>query len=68
MPYIWRSLQEEPEDAVEEDENWFGNLNPEQSVEVHRRQRFEAAAGVMENVAGEESTKLPPLRRRETYS
>lgn len=70
---IWRSFSEydhesEPEDeGYIDDEFLFRDLNPEQSVELHRRQRLEAAAKVLRNVADKEgSHKCPESRRKKT--
>lgn len=70
---IWRSFSEydhesEPEDeGYIDDEFLFRDLNPEQSVELHRRQRLEAAAKVLRNVADKEgSHKCPEPRRKKT--
>ncbi|XP_017098007.3 uncharacterized protein [Drosophila bipectinata] len=54
---------------LEDDEFLFRNLNPNQSVEQYRRQRFEAAAAALDHSGVQEVYNLPmeaePLRRRE---
>ncbi|XP_037711180.1 uncharacterized protein LOC119548152 [Drosophila subpulchrella] len=80
---IWRNLFNHEDEHEDEDENpddegfleddyLFRDLNPEQSVELHRRRRFEAAAEAMKNEAHKEliegSKKSPQLRRRETIN
>ncbi|XP_016980774.1 uncharacterized protein LOC108045844 [Drosophila rhopaloa] len=64
---IWRNLLEEADDEGF-DEILFRDLNPDQSVEIHRRQRFEAAAGVLGNATREKTNERPPPRRRGTYN
>ncbi|XP_016963382.2 uncharacterized protein LOC108033547 [Drosophila biarmipes] len=62
---IWRNLfnlEDDHEDVHEDtddegfvrDDYLFRDLNPEQSVELHRRRRFEAAAEALGNKANEE--------------
>ncbi|KAH8317672.1 hypothetical protein KR074_004154 [Drosophila pseudoananassae] len=57
---------------VEDDEVLFRNLNPNQSVEQYRRQRFEAAAAALDHSGVQEMYNLPteaePLRRRENLA
>ncbi|XP_043662272.1 uncharacterized protein LOC122626179 [Drosophila teissieri] len=66
-----RSEYEHESEADDEgyidDEFLFRDLNPEQSIELHRRQRLEAAAEVLRNVADKEgSHKCPEPRRKNT--
>ncbi|KAH8412767.1 hypothetical protein KR009_005398 [Drosophila setifemur] len=61
---------DDSDDGFVEEEVLFRDLNPEQSVELHRRQRFQAAAIAIAgpNMTGmkfEEPDKEPNLRRRE---
>ncbi|XP_039502387.1 uncharacterized protein LOC120458707 [Drosophila santomea] len=70
---IWRSLSEYEHESEADDEGHiddeflFRDLNPEQSVELHRRQRLEAAAAVLRNVADKEcSHKCTEPRRKNT--
>ncbi|EDV58881.1 uncharacterized protein LOC6542149 [Drosophila erecta] len=70
---IWRNLSEYERDSEAEDEGCiddeflFRDLNPEQSVDLHRRQRLEAAAKVLRKVSDKEgSFKSPQHRRKNT--
>jgi len=80
---IWRNLFNHEDEHEDEDENpddegfvgddyLFRDLNPEQSVELHRRRRFEAAAEALKNEAHEElvegSKKSAQLIGRETIN
>ncbi|XP_017011948.2 uncharacterized protein [Drosophila takahashii] len=71
--YNYDEEDEGPDDeGFIEDDDLFRDLNPEQSVELHRRQRFEAAAAVLENAENKERNERPkkraPARRRKTIS